>query len=34
MSADPIIETRAVTKRFGDFVALRNVSVRIPRGRL
>lgn len=34
MSVDPIIETRAVTKRFGDFVALNNVSVRIPRGRL
>lgn len=34
MSAEPIIETRAVTKRFGDFVALKNVSVRIPRGRL
>ncbi|CAP41521.1 ABC transporter ATP-binding protein [Bordetella petrii] len=34
MNADPIIETRAVSKRFGDFVALKDVSVRIPRGQL
>lgn len=31
-SDDPIIETRGLTKRFGDFTALENVSVEIQRG--
>jgi len=34
VNAETIIETRAVTKRFGDFTALKDVSVRVPRGRL
>jgi branched-chain amino acid transport system ATP-binding protein len=34
MSADTVIETRGVGKRFGAFTALRDVSVRIPRGKL
>ena len=34
MSVETIIETRGVTKRFGAFVALRDVSVRIQKGRL
>lgn len=32
MNADPIIETRDVSKRFGAYTALTNVSLSIPRG--
>jgi branched-chain amino acid transport system ATP-binding protein len=34
MAVDTIIETRRVSKRFGGFTALKDVSVQIPRGRL
>ncbi|MBN9406405.1 MAG: ABC transporter ATP-binding protein [Burkholderiales bacterium] len=34
MSVDAIIETRHVDKQFGDFVALKDVSVKIPKGKL
>lgn len=34
MSADTIIETRGVGKRFGGFTALRNVSLKVRRGGL
>lgn len=34
MDAEPIIETRAVGMRFGGFVALQDVSVRIPGGKV
>lgn len=34
MSVDTIIETRHVDKQFGAFVALKDVSVKVPRGKL
>lgn len=34
MSADVIIETRGVYKRFGGFTALKDVSVKVSRGKL
>lgn len=34
MAVDTLIETRGVSKRFGAFTALKDVSVRVPRGRL
>lgn len=34
MSVESVIETRGVGKRFGAFTALRDVSVRVPRGKL
>ena len=34
MSADIIIETRGVSRRFGGFTALNDVSMRFPRGQL
>jgi branched-chain amino acid transport system ATP-binding protein len=34
MSADAVIETRGVHKRFGGFTALKDVSVKVPRGKL
>ncbi|HPW12479.1 MAG TPA: ABC transporter ATP-binding protein [Thermomonas sp.] len=34
MAVDTIIETRGVSKRFGAFTALKDVSVKVPRGRL
>jgi len=34
MSVDAIIETRAVSKRFGGFTALNGISLRIPAGSL
>lgn len=34
MSADAVIETRGVHKRFAGFSALSDVSVKVPRGRL
>lgn len=34
MSADAVIETRGVTKQFGGFTALKDVSVKVPVGKL
>lgn len=34
MSAEAVIETRGVHKRFGGFAALKDVSVKVPRGKL
>lgn len=34
MNADAVIETRGVHKRFGGFLALKDVSVKVPRGKL
>ena len=34
MAVDAIIETRGVSKRFGGFSALKNVSVAVERGKL
>lgn len=34
MTVDTIIETQQVSKRFGGFTALKDVSVQIPRGKL
>jgi branched-chain amino acid transport system ATP-binding protein len=34
MNAEAVIETRGVHKRFGGFTALKDVSVKVPRGKL
>lgn len=34
MSAEAVIETRGVTKQFGGFTALKEVSVKVPAGKL